>query len=113
MHDRHPTPHPRFEASLGVTLGRAMDLAQRVAADELRLLQLESQERAGHALRRAAWMGLGATCLLVAWAAAWAAGFVALEDVFALEQRLALLALAQLGVGFLLLRAGMRRRDGR
>ena len=39
----------------------------RSTADELRLLQLESQERVGGVLRRGAWIALGTLCLLVAW----------------------------------------------
>lgn len=113
MDDRFPTTYPRIEPSLGATLGRAIDLAQRVAADELRLLQLESQERVGGVLRRGAWIALGTLCLLVAWIGGWAAAFVALGERFSLEERLALLALAQLVVGAALLWAGLRSRDAR
>jgi hypothetical protein len=35
---------PRIDPSLGATLGRTIDLVQQVATDELRMLQLDSQE---------------------------------------------------------------------
>ena len=96
--------------SLGDTLGRALDLAQQVATDEARLLQLELQDRLGAVLRRAAWIGFGAFCLAVAWIGAWAAAFVALEDRFSLEARLALLAISQCVLGASLLAHALRGR---
>jgi len=103
--------YPRSEPSLGATLERTIDLAQRVAKDELRLLQLESHERIHEVFRRGAWLALGAVCLVVAWIAGWAAAVVALAEYFSLEVRFAMLALAQLGLGFALLWHGLRNRD--
>ncbi len=101
--------HARVAPSLGSALGRAIDLAQQVATDEVRLLQIESQERVSGALRRGAWVGFGALCLAVAWIGAWAAAVVALEDQYSLQVRLALLAIVQCALGALLLARGLRR----
>lgn len=100
--------------SLGATLGRAIDLAQQVAIDEVRLLQLESRERFDIAVRRGAWIAFGALCLAVAWVGAWAAAVVALEGHFSLGTRLAMLAILQFLLGATLLaRARRRGVDGR
>lgn len=101
---------PSNAPSLGVTLERTIDLAQRVASDELRLLQLDSQDRVGDAMRAGVWIGLGAVCLAVAWVAGWTAAVVALEDRFSLEARLAMLAALQLVLGAALMRIGLRSR---
>lgn len=98
------------EPSLGATLGRTLDLAQRVATDELRLLQLESKELVSDALRGGVWIMGGAFCLAVAWVVGSAAAVVALEDRLPLEARLALLAIAQLALGASLVGFGLRRR---
>jgi hypothetical protein len=102
---QQPTP-----SSLGATLGRTIDLAQQVATDELRLVQLETQDRVIESLRSGAWVGFGVFCLAVAWVVAWAAAVVALGDQFSLEARLAMLAIAQLAFGALLVAYGRRRR---
>ena len=107
--DRHV--RPPTAPSLGAALGHTIDLAQQVATDELRLLQLESQERVGDAMHRGMWIGFGALCLAVAWVAAWAAAVVALEGRFSLEARLAMLAIAQLAIGAALLGFGRRSRS--
>ncbi|MCX5740435.1 MAG: hypothetical protein NTZ61_18435 [Proteobacteria bacterium] len=96
--------------SLGAAFGRAIELAQQVATDEVRLLQIESHERVGDAMRRGAWIAFGALCLAVAWIGAWAAALVALEDRFSLEARLAMLAISQVLLGASLLAHGLRRR---
>ena len=95
--------------SLGATLGRAIDLAQQVATDEVRLLQLESREHIDEAMRRGAWITVGALCLAVAWISAWAAAFVALEDRVSPVSRLAMLAIAQFLLGAALFARGLRR----
>ena len=95
--------------SLGATLGSAANLAQQLAADEVRLLRMESEEHLNAALRRGAWIGSGALCLAVAWIGAWAAAFVALEGRFSLDARLAMLAVAQCVLGAVLLARGLRR----
>lgn len=109
MEDRFPTRYARIEPSLGETLGRAIGLAQRVAVDELRLLQLETQERIQTGARRGAWIALGATCLALAWIAGWAAAVAALAASFPLEIRLAMVAGAHLLIGAILLTAGLRK----
>ena len=97
--------------SLGASLERTLDLAQRVATDELRLLQLDSQDRVSDSMRGGVWIGFGALCLAVAWVVAWAAAVVALEDRFSLEARLAMLAIAQLALGAALVGFGLRSRS--
>ena len=109
MDSRAPSP---FDTSLGATLGRAMDLAQQVAADELQLLQIETHERVGGALRRSVWIGAAAFCLAIAWIAAWTAALVALEGRYSLEARLTMLAVSQFGLGAFLLALGLRGRSG-
>ena len=106
--DRHV--RPLAVPSLGDALGHTIDLAQQVATDELRLLQLESQERVSDAMHRGMWIGFGALCLAIAWVTAWAAAVVALEDRFSLEARLAMLAITQFAFGAALVRFGLRRR---
>jgi len=101
---------PPIAPSLGAAFGRAIDLAQQVATDEVRLLQIESHELFDDAMRRGAWIGFGALCLAVAWIGAWAAAVVALEDRFSLEARLAMLAISQFLLGAALLARGLRRR---
>jgi hypothetical protein len=98
---------------LSVALVHTFDLAHQVAADELRLWQLELRDRLGDGLRRAAWIGFGALCLAVAWVAAWAVAVVALEGHFSLEVRLGMLAIAQCGLGAVLVWLGLRRERAR
>jgi len=90
-------------------LGRALDLAERVAADELRLLQLESREHVEQALRRAGWIAAGVFCLCVAWLGLLAAAVVALEGRLSLEARLGALAASQAVLGAALLALCARR----
>jgi hypothetical protein len=81
-----------------------------VATDELRLLQLDSQDRVTDSIRGGVWIGFGALCLAFAWIVAWAAAAVALEGQFSLEVRLGMLAIAQLAIGAALVRFGLRGR---
>jgi hypothetical protein len=94
---------------LGVTLERTLDLAQQVAVDELRLWQLEIQERLLGVAKRGVAIGFGALCLAVAWTVGWAAAVVALEPWFSLETRLLMLAIAQLALGAGAIWFGLRR----
>ncbi len=96
---------------MGVALERTIDLAQRLASDEFRLLQLDSQDRVNDAMRGGVWIGFGAVCLVIAWVVACAAAVVALGPWLSLEARLALLAIAQLALGSALVRFGLRRRS--
>jgi hypothetical protein len=96
--------------SMGEAFGRTIDLAQQVATDELRLVQLESQDRLIDAIRSGAWVGFGAFCLVAAWVAGWAAVVVSLEGRFSLEARLAMLAISQLALGAALVGYGRRSR---
>jgi hypothetical protein len=89
---------------------RALDLAQQVATDELRLWQLQIQERVMDAARRAVAFGFSALCFAVAWTVGWAAAVVALAPWFSLEARLLMLAIAQLALGAAAIWFGLRRR---
>jgi hypothetical protein len=95
---------------LAVSLERTIDLAQQVAIDELRLWQLDLQERLSDAARRGVAIGFGALCLMVAWVVAWAAAVVALEPWFSLETRLLMLAISQLLLGGTAIWFGLRGR---
>jgi hypothetical protein len=97
--------------SFGASVGQTIDLAQRVVADELRLLQLESQERIQSAARRGAWLAFGALCLLIAWVGLLAAAVVAFEGRLSLELRLLGMALSQLLLGAGLVAYGLRDRS--
>jgi hypothetical protein len=95
---------------MAAAFGRTIDLAQQIATDELRLVQLESQGRVMDSIRGGAWIGFGVLCLTVAWVVAWAAAVVALESRFSLEARLAMLAIFQLVLGAVLIGYGRRSR---
>jgi hypothetical protein len=102
--------HQPTEPSLSATFGRTLDLAQRVATDELRLVQLELKDLVSGALRGGVWLAGGAFCLAIAWIVVSAAAVVALEGRLPLEARLVLLAIAQLALGASLVGFGLRRR---
>jgi len=110
MDDRN-APLPHHERSLAATLGHALDLAQQVAADELRLLQLESHEGIARAARRGAWTAFGALCLLIGWIGLLGAVVVALEGRLSLELRLLLVGASQLLLGAGLIAYGRRARS--
>lgn len=109
MDDRNVSLLQR-DRSFGATLGDAFDLAQQVAADELRLLQLEWQEGIARAARRVAWTAFGWLCVLIGWVGLLAALVVALEGHLPLELRLLLLAASQLVLGASLIAFGRRAR---
>lgn len=98
------------EPSIGATLLRAVDLAQRVAVDEVRLIHLETKEQAQSFLRRGAWIAAGTLCLLLAWLGFFAAAVVVLEPYFSLAARLGLVAGSHAILGGALLGLGLRRR---
>ena len=112
MDSRHAASPP-LEPGWSPSLGRALDLAQRVAADELRLLRLESRDEVERALRRAMWTTAGLLCLGIAWLCVLAAGVVALEGRLSLEARLVLLAASQAVLGAAMLGLGQRTRGER
>jgi hypothetical protein len=104
--------YTRHEPSFGDALARAFELAQRVARDEIRLLQLESQEKVQHAARRGGLLAFGGLCLLVAWLAACGAAIVALAPfVPDLAQRLGILAGVQLVLAAIVIAVALRQRD--
>jgi hypothetical protein len=90
------------------SFGRAIDLAQRVAVDELRLLQLETREQMERWLRRTLWVAAGVLSLALAWLALVAAAVVALEGRMPLEVRLGLVAGCQAVLGAALVGLGVR-----
>ena len=96
------------EPSLVETAQHALDLARRVAVDELRLLQMESLERIESTARRSGWVLFGAVCLLIAWVALLATAVVMLEGRVSLELRLLGVAASQLVIGAGLLAYGLR-----
>jgi Putative Actinobacterial Holin-X, holin superfamily III len=109
MAETLPTTRP--DASIGATLLRAFELAQRVATDEVRLLHLESQERVNALMRRGAWVAAGSLCLLLAWLGVSAAAVVALAPYAPLEARLVLVAASEAALGGVLLYCGLRGRE--
>jgi hypothetical protein len=111
MDERAAIPYARVEPSVGSSLGRAFDAAQKLVVDELRLLQLESRETLQGVARRGTWLALGTFCLALAWLLLLAAAVVALEGRFPLETRLALVAGTQLVLGIALVGWGARRGD--
>jgi hypothetical protein len=107
--DDRLTLEPR-PPSLAESIGRALDLAQSLAIDELRLLQVESQERLQEIARRGVWIAAGIFCLVLAWVGLLSALVVALEERLPLETRLGVVAGSQLVLGVVLLVSGLRRR---
>jgi hypothetical protein len=106
-----PSPLPSVEPvgpSLGASVGRAFELAQLVAGDELRLLQLGSHEFVRGTLLRSVWIGVGIFCLMTAWLALLAAAAIALEPQFSLPARLAGIAVLQAAAGGALVAWGAR-----
>jgi hypothetical protein len=98
---------------LSTSLARAVEIAQQLAADELRLLQVESHEQLQAWLARGAWLVAGALCALLAWVALLAAIVVALDGRFSLEARLGGLAASQALLGAAMVAVGLRRRGAR
>ena len=103
-----PLTTTRPDATIGATLLRAFDLAQRVATDEVRLLHLESQQSAHSLLRRGTWVAAGSLCLLLAWVGVSAAAVVVLAPYASLAARLALVAGSQALIGAVLVAVGLR-----
>ena len=95
-------------SSEATSLGRALDLAQRVAVDELRLLQLETREQVERSLWRALRVAAGVFSLALAWLALVAAAVVALKGRMPLEARLGLVAGCQAVLGAMLVGLGTR-----
>jgi hypothetical protein len=80
------------QPSLTGLLGRSVDLAQKVAVDELRLLRAESREYTKGILLRGAVAVVAAVCFLFAWIALCATVVVLLEPQLFLAARLGLIA---------------------
>jgi Putative Actinobacterial Holin-X, holin superfamily III len=106
-----PLPTTRPDATIGATLLRAFDLAQRVATDEVRLLHLETQDRVHSLLRRGTWVAAGSLCLLLAWLGLSAAAVVVLAPYASLAARLALVAASQALLGAVLMAIGLRNQE--
>jgi hypothetical protein len=100
---------PSAVPPLSSSLARALEIAQQLAADELRLLQIESREQLHAGLRRSAWLAAGALCGAIAWVALLSAVVVALDGRFSLEARLGGLALSQALIAVVLVACGLRR----
>ena len=102
-----------FEASLGDAFSRVMDLSQRVAVDQIQVIQVEAEERLAAAARRAVVAIIGAACLAVSWLALVGVVVWVLSDPFPLEACLLGVAGVHAFLGLALLvaaRAGRRRR---
>lgn len=91
------------EPSLGGLLGRSVDLAQKVAVDEFRLLRIESRENTKSFLLRGAIAFVAGLCFLLAWVALCATVVVLLEPQITLAGRLGLIAGAHLVIGVALI----------
>jgi len=81
------------------SLAQTLDLAQRVATDRLRILQLDLEERARGALRRSTWIGVGILCLLAAWVGLLGAAVFALAERIPLSMSFLLVAASQFLIG--------------
>ena len=98
----------RIEPPLGDSFERAIELARRVAVDELELIKIDARDRIRRGVRRGIWLGIAALGLLIAWLAVLASAVVALQPYLALEARLALLAASQLVIGGIALVLALR-----
>ena len=87
----HGTPEP--------SIANTIELAQRVAIDRLRIIQLDVEERAREVLRRSTWIGVGLVCLLAAWIGLLAAAVFALAERMPMQTSLLLVATSQLLIG--------------
>lgn len=96
------------EESLGRLVGRAADLARRVAIDEFRLLRIESREELLSLALRAAGVAFAGLCVALAWIALWSAVVVSLESAFSLATRLGLVGVAQAVLGAALVAWSLR-----
>lgn len=109
MRDRgHVAVVREQEQSLGRLVGRAVDLAQRVAIDEVRLLKIESRDELLSLGLRAAGMTIGAFCFALAWLALWSAVVVWLETSLSLTARLGVVGAAHVVLGGVLLAWSLR-----
>jgi putative superfamily III holin-X len=110
----HPVVMVKRDApSLGTALGRAMELGQRLATDQVQLLRLEFQDLLQRAVRKTVWLSIGSQCLLAAWICLVAAAVVGLEGRLSLDARLALAATVQVVLGLGLIVWGTRARGER
>jgi hypothetical protein len=91
------------QPSLSGLIGRSVDLAQKVAVDELRLLRAESREYTKGILLRGAVAVVASVCFLFAWIALCATVVVVLEPQLVLSARLGLVAGAHVLIGVALL----------
>jgi hypothetical protein len=81
------------------SIAHTIELAQRVAIDRLRIIQLDVEERAREVLRRSTWIGVGLLCLLAAWVGLLAAAVFALAERMPVQTSLLLVATSQLLIG--------------
>jgi apolipoprotein N-acyltransferase len=91
------------------SVAQTFDLAQRVAIDRLRLLQLDLETRVKQVALRTAWMGFGTLCLLLAWLGVLGAAVFALAERMPPSSSLLLVAGSQLLLGGVLIAWGRRR----
>jgi hypothetical protein len=75
-----------FEASIGDAFSRVVDLSQRVAVDQIQVIQVEAEERLAAVGRRVAVASAGAACLAASWLALVVALVVVLSNQFPLEE---------------------------
>ncbi|HXK21356.1 MAG TPA: phage holin family protein [Myxococcota bacterium] len=85
------------------SLSHTFELAQRVAKDRLRLLNLDLEARASSVVRRSTFISVGALCLLLAWIGLLGAAVFGLAERIALPLSLLAVALSQLVLGVALI----------
>jgi hypothetical protein len=103
------TSMERVELPPDLSAERALDLVQRMTVDSLRMLQLDLEERGRALLRRFAWVGVGAFCLIVAWLGLLSAAVLVLAERIPLEASLLLVSTSQILLGALLIVWGRAR----
>lgn len=102
---------PAATGSFVTGLFRVFEAGERLLVEQAELFRLDSREKLGSFAARFGISALGALCVFTAWLGLLAAGVVAFDGI-PLAGRLALAALAQLGLGVVLIAAARRGAKG-